>query len=94
MKTISLQERYDYSLEIAQFLYGNRTEIPTDWYTIMTAYQKLCDKIPFTFVSIEGKVIYYDFWKEVEMPFQDAFLYVVGDMCLKYNQKVFDIKYE
>lgn len=92
MTTISLQERYNHSLEIAQFLYGNRTEIPTDWYTIMTAYQKLCDKIPFKFMTMEGKTIYYN--EELDMPFSDAFLHVVGDMCLKYNQKVFNIKYD
>lgn len=92
MKTISLQERYEHSLEIACFLYGNRTEIPTDWYTIMTAYQKLCDKIPFKFMTLINKTVYYN--GELDMPFQDAFLHVVGDMCLKYNQRVFDIKYD
>lgn len=74
-----------YNREIAYFCKSvHNMSFDTDWELLMTAYQKLCQKINHQFCIIERDRVWSN--GKINLPFQQAFFYVVGKTCEEYNK--------
>ena len=63
-----------------------------DWGSLMNIYEKLCEVLPFNFIDIQRDKVYANGY--VDLPFQQAVFYVVGETCEGYNNHEFPIKYK
>lgn len=63
-----------------------------NWHNLMTAYHKLCKKLPFVPFNIIGTQVYQN--GLIDTDFQEAMFIAIGTACEKYNNRKYFIKYE
>jgi hypothetical protein len=91
MKELTQEQIERYNKEIAHFCKSvHNMSFDTDWQLLMEAYCELCKVLPFNFIDIQRDHVYANGY--IDLPFQQAIFFVVGENCEKYNKREFLIK--